>query len=275
MTIKFVANLNLPVCMVSPGKIFGSIKCENEIGMKNGFTAKESMLHPYFIFTIYNKSMKILIVEDDVHIVSFLTRGFSEDGYLVENSTEGREGEYMATTNTYDIIILDWMLPGKSGIEILQSLRQNKIKTPIIMLTAKDEISDKVTALKKGADDYLTKPFAYEELRARVEALYRRSAMEGNNSITIQDITLDLDAKTIQKGDNTISLSQKEFELLLFLVKHKNSMVTTTMIEEQLWGIDHITHSNVVQVTIYHLRKKVGKTFIKSFRGMGYKIEGS
>ena len=219
--------------------------------------------------------MKILIIEDDRHILSFLTRGFNEDGHFIESSMNGEEGHYMASTNTYDIIILDWMLPEKSGIEILKHLRSKKIKTPVIMLTAKDETADKVSALNIGADDYLSKPFAYEELLARVEALYRRSAMDGNTTITIQDITLNLHAKTVQKGDRTISLSQKEFELLLFLVKHKNMMVTTTMIEEYLWGMNTITHSNVIQVTIYHLRKKIGKTLIKSFRGLGYKIEDS
>jgi len=217
--------------------------------------------------------MKILIVEDDVHILSFLTRGLTEDGHLVESSKEGKEGEYMASTNVYDIMILDWMLPGKSGIEILHSLRGEKVKTPVIMLTSKDEIQDKVSALKEGADDYLTKPFAYEELLARIEALYRRSAMDGHNCITIQDITLDLDAKTVQKEGRTIVLSQKEFELLCFLVKYKNSIVTVAMIEEQLWCHDAVINSNVIQVTIYHLRKKIGKNLIQSFRGLGYKIE--
>jgi len=217
--------------------------------------------------------MKILIIEDDAHILSFLTRGFSEDGHLVESSMDGEEGEYMANTNTYDIIVLDWMLPEKNGLEILQYVRNRQIKTPIIMLTAKDETEDKVAALRAGADDYLSKPFAYEELLARVMALYRRSAMEGSNTVSIQNITLDLDAKTVQKEGKTISLSQKEFELLLFLVKHKKNMVTNAMIEEHLWSSNTAVNSNVIPVTIYHLRKKIGKTLIKSFRGLGYKIE--
>ncbi|QOR61243.1 response regulator transcription factor [Sulfurovum sp. ST-21] len=217
--------------------------------------------------------MKILIVEDEEHILSFLTRGFREDGHLVESSMDGEEGEYMSSTNRYDIIILDWMLPGKNGLEILHSLRNKQIKTPVIMLTAKGETEEKVAVLTAGADDYLVKPFAYEELLARVGALYRRSAMEGSNTISIQDITLDLDAKTVYKEGETITLSQKEFELLLFLVKHKNNMVTNAMIEEQLWSSDTVINSNVIQVTVYHLRKKIGKHLIKSFRGLGYKIE--
>ena len=217
--------------------------------------------------------MKILIVEDDAHILSFLTRGFREDGHLVESSMEGGEGEYMARMNAYDMIILDWMLPGKNGLEILQNIRNKEIRTPVIMLTAKGETEEKVAALKAGADDYLAKPFAYEELLARVEALYRRSAMAGSNSVTIQNITVDLDARSVRKEGEIIPLSQKEFELLLFLIKHKNSMVTNTMMEEQLWGSDATVNSNVIQVTIYHLRKKIGKNLIKSFRGLGYKIE--
>ena len=217
--------------------------------------------------------MKILILEDDEHILSFLTRGFHEDGHLVESSMDGEEGEYLAAINAYDIIVLDWMLPGKNGLDILQNLRTKHIKTPIIMLTAKGETEDKVDALTAGADDYLAKPFAYEELLARVGALYRRSAMEGGNTVSIQDITLDLDAKIVQKEGEAIALSQKEFELLLFLVKHKNNMVTNAMIEEQLWSHDTVVNSNVIQVTIYHLRKKIGKNLIKSFRGLGYKIE--
>jgi len=218
--------------------------------------------------------MKILIIEDDEHILSFLTRGFHEDGHLVESSMDGEEGEYMAVINSYDIIVLDWMLPGKNGLDILQDLRTKHIQTPIIMLTAKGETEDKVDALTAGADDYLSKPFAYEELHARVGALYRRSAIgRGSNTVSIQNIILDLDAKMVQKEGEAITLSQKEFELLLFLIKHKNNMVTNAMIEEQLWSYDTVVNSNVIQVTIYHLRKKVGKNLIKNFRGLGYKIE--
>lgn len=222
---------------------------------------------------IVKYQMKILIIEDDGHILSFLKRGFSEDGHLIESSMDGEEGEYLATMNHYDVIILDWMLPNKSGVEIVQNLRNSHINTPVIMLTAKGEISDKVSALTKGADDYLPKPFAYEELLARVGALYRRSLSEGSNMISIKNITLNLDAKTVKKDGEELFLSQKEFELLLFLVKNKNTMVTNAMIEEQLWSRDTSIHSNVIQVTIYHLRKKIGKDLIKSFRGMGYKIE--
>jgi len=217
--------------------------------------------------------MKILIIEDDEHILSFLTRGFNEDGHLVESSDDGEEGEYLAIVNHYDVIVLDWMLPHKSGIEIVQSLRNKQIHTPIMMLTAKAEVDDRVLGLRRGADDYLSKPFAYEELLARVEALYRRGVSGGSNLITVQNITLNLNAKSVKKEDEELLLSQKEFELLLFLVKNKNSMVTNAMIEEQLWSNMTSISSNVIPVTIYHLRKKIGKEMIKSFRGLGYKIE--
>jgi len=217
--------------------------------------------------------MKILIIEDDTHILSFLRRGFTEDGHLVESSVDGAEGEYLAILNHYDVIVLDWMLPQKSGIEIVESLRNKQIKVPIIMLTAKNEIIDKVSALTMGADDYLSKPFAYEELLARVGALYRRSLSDGSNTIFLQDITLNLETKTIKRDKEELLLSQKEYELLLFLVKHKNAMVTKAMIEEQLWNNEVSINSNVIQVTMYHLRKKIGKELIKSYRGLGYKLE--
>ncbi|NOX15620.1 MAG: response regulator transcription factor [Epsilonproteobacteria bacterium] len=217
--------------------------------------------------------MKILIIEDDENILSLLKRGFGEYDYIVETADNGEDGKYLATLNSYDVILLDWMLPECSGIDILKDLREKEIKTPIIMLTAKGEINDKVLGLSSGADDYLSKPFSFKELKARVEALYRRSVASGGNSIKIRDVTIDIDAKTIKKDKEEIELSLKEYELLLFLIKHKNFLVSNAMIEEQLWGEEEYINSNVIAVTIYHLRKKIGKDFIKSFRGLGYKVE--
>jgi len=141
------------------------------------------------------------------------------------------------------------------------------------MLSAKGEIKDKISGLSSGADDYLTKPFSFDELIARVEALYRRNIFHGINEIIIDDIIIDMDTKTVKKQDKTIEITAKEYELLLFLIKHKNSMVSNAMIEEQLWDNQDFISSNVIQVTVYHLRKKLGKDFIKNFRGLGYKIE--
>jgi len=217
--------------------------------------------------------VKILIVEDDENIQSILKRGFEEEGYFIQTASDGEDGEYLATTNTYDIILLDWMLPIKNGIEILQSIRKANIATPVIMLTAKSEVDDRVEGLTNGADDYLSKPFSFKELLARVQALYRRTATSSVNEISIKDVVIDIDKKSVKQNDQLITLTQKEYELLLFLVKNKNAIVSNSMIEDQLWNDEQFVNSNVIQVTVYNLRKKIGKEFIRSFRGLGYKIE--
>jgi len=217
--------------------------------------------------------MKMLIIEDDENILSVLKRAFEEENYIIDSSMDGEEGEYLALTNSYDIILLDWMLPNKNGIEILTNLRAESVTTPIIMLTAKDDIDDKVSGLTQGADDYVGKPFIFKELLARVNALYRRSLSSTTNKFKIHDIEVNLDLKIVTKDDNEISLTQKEYELLLFLLKNKNQLVSNALIEEQLWTNEEYINSNVIQVTIYNLRKKLGKEFIKSSRGLGYKID--
>jgi DNA-binding response OmpR family regulator len=217
--------------------------------------------------------MKILIVEDDEQILALLKDGFTEEGYIVEVANDGDKGEYLAAINVYDVIVLDWMLPFQSGMDILKKLRKKNIKTPIIMLTAKEEIQHRIEGLKSGADDYLAKPFSFEELQARIEALYRRCALDGSNTIEIEDIVINTIQKQVKKNDIQIQLSSKEFELLMFLIKHKNSYVSKFMIEEQLWTSQEFIASNVIEVTIYNLRKKLSKTLIKNFKGLGYKIE--
>jgi len=217
--------------------------------------------------------MKLLIIEDDKNIISFLTRGFEEDGYIVDCAVNGEDGEYLASTNSYDIIILDWMLPQKSGIEIVKSLRDKNITTPIIILSAKDDVKDKISGLNVGADDYLSKPFSFEELQARVVALNRRDISKGINSLKIGETIINLNTKNILHNDKALELTSKEYELLMFLLKHKNHFVSNNMIEEQLWNHQEYINSNVIQVTIYHLRQKLGKDFIKSSRNLGYKIE--
>ena len=217
--------------------------------------------------------MKILIIEDDENILAVLKRGFEEEDYVIDTALDGEEGEYVALTNSYDMILLDWMLPFKNGIDVLQSLREKRIVTPIIMLTAKDDIDDKVMGLTFGADDYLSKPFSFKELLARVNALYRRSLSSTTNSLKIKNISIDIDSKMVMKDNTPIILTQKEYELLLFLVKNKNRLVSNPIIEEQLWNNEEYINSNVIQVTVYNLRKKLGKDFIKSSRGFGYKID--
>ncbi len=217
--------------------------------------------------------MKLLIIEDDKNILSFLVRGFTESDYSVDSAEDGEEGEYLITINSYDILIIDWMLPKKSGIDIIKSIRAKKIKTPVIMLTAKDSIDDKVSGLQIGADDYLPKPFSFKELEARVEALYRRLVADGSNFIKFKDITIDIEKKIVFKDKQKVILSQKEYDFLLFLIKHKNSFVNKFMIEEELWNDEEFINSNVVEVTVHNIRKKLGKKLIKNFRGLGYKIE--
>jgi len=217
--------------------------------------------------------MKILIIEDDKNILSFLTRGFEEDGFTVDSATTGDDGEYLATVNQYDVIILDWMLPNKSGIEILESLKQKGITTPIIMLTAKSMLKDKINGIKTGADDYLTKPFEYEELLVRVEALYRRSVNSGSSVIKLKNLTIDIDNKIVKKDGKLLKLTRKEYELLSFFIKNRNAVISKDMIEEQLWNNETFINSNVISVTMHHLRAKIGKDMISSNRGLGYKLE--
>jgi len=217
--------------------------------------------------------MKILIIEDDKNILSFLTRGFKEDGYTIDSATSGDDGEYLALLNNYDVIILDWMLPNKSGIEILKSLKLKSISTPIIMLTAKSMLQNKIDGIKTGADDYLTKPFEYEELLVRVEALYRRSVSSGSNIIICKNLTIDINSKMVKKDQNILKLTLKEYELLMFFIKNKNSVISNNMIEEQLWNNETYINSNVIVVTMHHLRRKIGKELISSNRGLGYKLE--
>ncbi len=216
--------------------------------------------------------MKLLIIEDDEDILSFIQRGFEEDDYIVDTALDGEDGEYLAILNSYDVIITDWMLPFKSGIEIIESIREKNITTPVIMLSAKGEIEDKITGLQYGADDYLAKPFSFAELTARVEALHRRNTSNGLHLITLGNLSINTDTKIVMKESNTIKLTAKEYELLMFLIKNKNGYVSNNMIEEQLWNNQEYINSNVIQVTIYHLRKKLGKELIKSNRGLGYKI---
>ncbi|WP_024786702.1 MULTISPECIES: response regulator transcription factor [unclassified Lebetimonas] len=217
--------------------------------------------------------MKILIVEDDLNILSLLKEHLKEEGFIIDIAQNGADGEYLAILNQYDVIILDWMLPEKSGIDVLKTLREKNITTPVIMLTAKGDIEDKIKGLKTGADDYLPKPFSLQELQARIEAIYRRMVLNGQNIISIKDIVIDTDKKIVKKKSSIIDLTAQEYELLMLLVKRKNSYVSKMMIEEYLWNNEKINESNLVPVIIYHLRKKLGKNFIKSIKGLGYKIE--
>lgn len=217
--------------------------------------------------------MKILIIEDDENILNLLQEGFEEENYQVSVAMDGEEGEYLASINHYDAIILDWMLPYKSGIEVLESLKEKHIKTPILMLTAKDDVKERVKGLQSGADDYLGKPFSFEELQARVEALIRRTSFDGFSLVEIQNIIIDTNKKIVKQDNKEVNLSAKEYELLMFLIKNKNSFVSKFMIEDELWNDQEFVSSNVIEVTIFNLRKKLSKELIKNYKGLGYKID--
>jgi len=217
--------------------------------------------------------MKLLIIEDDKSILNMLKRGLEEEDFIIDTAENGEDGEYLASLNHYDIIILDWMLPQKSGIEVLKSLRDKNILIPVLMLTAKDTTNDKVEGLNNGADDYLAKPFSFDELLARLNAIYRRSALKGNNKIIVDNIEIDFDAKVVKKDSKIVDLTAKEFELLEFLFANKGNLVSTEMIQDQLWNSEKFINSNVIQVIVYRLRNKLSKDLIKSKRGIGYYIE--
>ncbi|MFW2599887.1 response regulator [Aliarcobacter butzleri] len=220
-------------------------------------------------------SMKILIIEDDLKIINFLKKGLEEECYIVDFSTNGDEGFYLASINTYDLILLDIMLPIKDGIEVCKSLRSSNIQTPIIMLTAKDSIEDKIKGLDIGANDYLAKPFSFAELLARIRVQLRITTTT-QTKLSIADLELDLLNKTASRANQNIVLTAKEFALLEYLIKNKNRVLSETTINEALSSFEDSNISNIVNVYIYRLRNKIDKNFenklIKTVRGIGFKI---
>lgn len=218
--------------------------------------------------------MKLLIIEDDLNILSVLRKAFEENNHIVDFTENGDQGEYLASVNKYDVIILDWMLPSKSGIAILKSMRLEKNNTPVLMLTAKDQIKDKIEGLQIGSDDYMTKPFILEELEARVEALHRRYINNYTRDIIeFQDIIVNQTSKIVLKNNVELKLSSKELNILLLLLENKNTFISKAMIEDMIYNTEKIISSNVISVTIHNLRKKIGDDIITNFRGLGYKIE--
>ncbi len=219
--------------------------------------------------------MKILIIEDDIKIINFLKKGLEEECYVVDFSTNGDEGLYLATINNYDLILLDIMLPIKDGIEVCKNLRASNIATPIIMLTAKDSIEDKIKGLDIGANDYLAKPFSFAELLARIR-VQLRTTNPVQTKLKIADLELDLLKKTASRANKNIVLTAKEFTLLEFLIKNKDRILSETAINDALSSFEDSNISNVVNVFIYRLRNKIDKDFdkklIKTIRGMGFKI---
>ncbi len=218
--------------------------------------------------------MKILLVEDDEKILKVLKRALKGAGYRVDSAKDAEEGLYLAKNNDYDVLVLDWMLPKKSGLELAKEIKNIK-NYPILMLTAKRDLEDKIKGLEV-VDDYLTKPFDIEELIARLRALYRRSNNLTSNIIKVADLELDPEAKIVKRAGKEIELTAKQFELLKYLMINKNRVVSVDMIANNLWDMEDDITSNVINVYISHLRKKIDKDFdkklIKTVRGMGFKI---
>lgn len=219
--------------------------------------------------------MKILIIEDDLKIINFLKKGLEEECYTVDYATNGDEGLYLANVNEYDLILLDIMLPIKDGMEVCKSLRNSNNQTPIIMLTAKDSIEDKIKGLDIGANDYLPKPFSFAELLARIRVQLRTQS-NSQTKISIADLELDLLNKTAIRANENILLTAKEFTLLEYLIKNKDRVLSETAINSALTSFEDSNMSNVVNVYIYRLRNKIDKNFdkklIKTIRGIGFKI---
>ncbi|MFZ7131922.1 MAG: response regulator transcription factor [Eubacteriales bacterium] len=221
----------------------------------------------------------VLVVEDEIKIARFLQLELEHEGYEVSLSHDGRTGYDMAKKNLYDVIILDIMIPLLSGMEVCRRLRQDGISTPIIMLTAKDDISDKVMGLDIGSDDYMTKPFAIEELLARIRVVLKRKSHEmmSVNKLEIGKLTLDKDQYVVTYDNQRIDLTKKEFELLEYLMENKNIVLSRDKIIEKVWGYDYMGETNITDVYIRYLRSKIDQKYntdiIKTIRGVGYQIK--
>jgi DNA-binding response OmpR family regulator len=220
--------------------------------------------------------MRILIVEDNRSLNQSLVRSLEEDGHAVDAAFDGSEGEYLAEVTEYDTIILDIMLPKKNGIEVCRDLRRKGVRTPILMLTARDAIEDRVTGLDSGADDYLVKPFALAELRARLRALMRRDLPDKSGELQVGDLVLDPATHRVERGGNRIDLTSKEFALLEYFMRNPDRLITREMAEEHVWDYDYEGVSNVIDVYIRRLRRKVDDPFkykmLETVRGAGYRM---
>lgn len=222
--------------------------------------------------------MRVLIVEDDPGVSGFLKKGLREAAYAVDVVDNGMDGLHKATTETYDAIVLDLMLPGMDGFSLLRQIRSRDVRTPVICLTARDAVDDRIKGLDLGADDYLAKPFSFSELLARLRALMRRGHNLLPNPITVADLQVDVLARSVYRGDRRIDLSPNEYALLEYLARHKGQVLSRTMILEHVWDMNQDPMTNVIDVHINRLRKKVDAGFetqlIHTIRGVGYVLRG-
>jgi two-component system OmpR family response regulator len=224
--------------------------------------------------------MRIILVEDDLKIASFVLKGLKEAGFAVDHAQDGEQGLYMAVTEPYDTAIVDIMLPKLDGLTLIEELRRKRINTPVIILSAKRSIDDRVKGLQTGSDDYLTKPFAFSELLARVQALIRRASRTPEpTALSIGDLSLDLLTREVFRTDKKIELQPHEFALLEYLMRNAGRVVSKTMILEHVWDYNFDPQTNVVDVLVCRLRNKVDRDFdnkmIHTIRGVGYVLKVS
>jgi two-component system, OmpR family, response regulator len=219
--------------------------------------------------------MKILVVDDDEKLRALIVRALSEQGHIVDSTADGEEAIYLAGETSYDAIVLDWMLPGRSGVDVCRHMRAKGHWTPVLMLTAKDALEDRVTGLDSGADDYLVKPFAFSELTARLRALVRRGSVPRPVELQAGDIRLDPATRAVSVGSTEIPLTPKEFSLLEYLMRHKGRVLTRVSLIEHVWDFAYDGGSNVVDVYIGYLRKKLGAEGdrLETIRGVGYRLK--
>lgn len=222
--------------------------------------------------------MRLLLVEDDVKIAGFITRGLKEAGFAVDHMLNGEDGLHMALNESYDAAIVDIMLPTMDGLTLIETMRKYNVSTPVLILSAKREVDDRVKGLKTGGDDYLTKPFAFSELLVRVQALIRRSKGTSMPSkLAIGDLTLDIHTRNVNRAGQNIDLQPLEFSLLEYLMRNAGQVVSKTMIMEHVWDYNFDPQTNVVEARICHLREKIDKghenKLIHTIRGVGYVLK--
>jgi DNA-binding response OmpR family regulator len=219
--------------------------------------------------------MRVLVIEDERRTARTLAKGLQEEGFVVDVASTGEHGEEKALVNEYDVIVLDWRLPGKDGLAICQTLRAHDVATPILMLTARDSVSDRVSGLRTGADDYLTKPFAFDELLARITALLRRARTPQPALLTVGDLQLDLISHRVTRGAVTIVLTPREYAILEVLMRNAGQIVSRTRLAERVWGEASDVVDNLVDAHVSHLRKKIERDdapLLHTIRGAGYRL---
>jgi two-component system, OmpR family, response regulator len=219
--------------------------------------------------------MKLLVIEDDREAAAYIAKGLSESGYVVDHAAEGRTGLFMASSGSYDALIVDRMLPGMDGLALISALRAAEVRTPVLILSALGAVDDRVKGLHAGGDDYLVKPFAFRELLARIEALLRRgSGSSSTTRLKVGDLEMDLLTRGVTRGSQEIELLPREFRLLEFLMRHAGQVVTRTMLLENVWDYHFDPQTNVIDVHVSRLRQKIDKGFtrplLQTVRGAGY-----